>query len=162
MIASYEGKQEGASPFWPYALSFNHKHLPEMQFYADLAHAPLFQPSVGNYAQGMMTFVPLQLGQLRNAPKGKDLHEVLADHFASVNGVVEVAPFESVSAIEDLSPEIFNGTNKMRLHVFANDDRAQAMLVAIYDNLGKGASGAAVQNLNIMMGLSENIDLCVA
>ncbi|SDR24395.1 N-acetyl-gamma-glutamyl-phosphate reductase [Pseudovibrio sp. Tun.PSC04-5.I4] len=161
MIESYESSEKPSS-FWPYALQFGHKHLPEMQHYADLAHAPLFQPSVGNYAQGMMTFVPLQLGQLRTVPKGKDLHAALADHFASVNGDVEVAPFESVNAIEDLSPEMFNGTNHMRLHVFANDDMAQAMLVAIYDNLGKGASGAAVQNLNIMMGLSENVDLCVA
>ncbi|KZL19633.1 N-acetyl-gamma-glutamyl-phosphate reductase [Pseudovibrio axinellae] len=161
MIESYESN-ERSSPFWPYALQFGHKHLPEIQLYADLAHAPLFQPSVGNYAQGMMTFVPLQLGQLRKAPKGKDLHAALADHFSSVAGDVEVAPFEGVDAIEDLSPEMFNGTNHMRLHVFANDDKAQALLVAIYDNLGKGASGAAVQNLNIMMGLNENVDLCIA
>ncbi|WP_041767866.1 N-acetyl-gamma-glutamyl-phosphate reductase [Pseudovibrio sp. FO-BEG1] len=161
MIEKYEGNDK-ASSYWPYGLQFGHKHLPEMQFYADLAHAPLFQPAVGNYAQGMMTFVPLQLGQLRNAPTGKDLHAALADHFSSVAGDVEVAPLESVNAIEDLSPEMFNGTNKMQLHVFANDDRHQALLVAIYDNLGKGASGAAVQNLNIMMGLNESIDLAVA
>ncbi|KZK89265.1 N-acetyl-gamma-glutamyl-phosphate reductase [Pseudovibrio sp. W64] len=161
MIEKYEASDKPSS-YWPYGLQFGHKHLPEMQLYADLAHAPLFQPAVGNYAQGMMTFVPLQLGQLRNAPTGKDLHAVLDDHFSSIAGDVEVAPFESVNAIEDLSPEIFNGTNKMQLHVFANDDRHQALLVAIYDNLGKGASGAAVQNLNIMMGLYESIDLAVA
>ncbi len=161
MIEKYE-QAEKTSPYWPYGLQFGHKHLPEMQLYADLAHAPLFQPAVGNYAQGMMTFVPLQLGQLRNAPKGKDLHGVLADHFSGITGDVEVASFESVNAIEDLSPEMFNGTNTMQLHVFANDDRHQALLVAVYDNLGKGASGAAVQNLNIMMGLNESIDLAVA
>lgn len=161
MIEKYEASDKPSS-YWPYGLQFGHKHLPEMQLYADLAHAPLFQPAVGNYAQGMMTFVPLQLGQLRNAPKGKDLHAVLDDHFSSIAGDVEVAGFESVNAIEDLSPEIFNGTNKMQLHVFANDERHQALLVAIYDNLGKGASGAAVQNLNIMMGLNESIDLAVA
>lgn len=161
MIEAYESKEKPSS-YWPYGLQFSHKHLPEMQYYADLAHAPLFQPAVGNYAQGMMTFVPLQLGQLRNAPKGKDLHDVLTEHFTSVGGDVEVAPFESVNSIEDLSPEMLNGTNKMELHVFANDTRSQALLVAIYDNLGKGASGAAVQNLNLMLGLTETKDLCVA
>jgi N-acetyl-gamma-glutamyl-phosphate reductase len=85
-------------------------------------------------------------------PKGADLHAAIADYYAGIEGgFVEVAPFENPERTPDLDPEIYNNTNRMRLHVFANDVTAQALLVAVYDNLGKGASGAAVQNMDLML-----------
>ena len=152
MIEDYEGKGEDAPEYLPYGLTLNHKHLPEIRAYANLARDPLMQPVVGNFAQGMITMVPLQLGHLPQVPKGADLHAAIADHFASLeNSVVEVAPFEAIDRSADIQPEIFNDTNRMRLYVFANDKREQAVLLAVYDNLGKGASGAAVQNLDLML-----------
>jgi len=131
-----------------------------MQAYAKLGTAPLFTPAVGHFAQGMITIVPLQLGQLPRVPKGAELHAAIADHFAGVSGgFVEVAPFVEAERLPELNPEIFNNTNRMRLHVFVNDSRAQAALVAVYDNLGKGASGAAVQNLNLMLGVAASTSL---
>jgi len=101
-----------------------------------------------------VTMVPLQLGGLPKVPTGAELHAAIADHYAALpSSAVEVAPFEQIERTPDLDPERYNGTNRMVLHVFANDARAQAMLVAVYDNLGKGASGAAVQNMDIMLGL---------
>ncbi|MDX5592053.1 N-acetyl-gamma-glutamyl-phosphate reductase [Pseudovibrio sp. SPO723] len=160
MIETYESEAQPA-PYMPYALGFNHKHLPEMQLNAKLDVAPLFQPAVGNYAQGMVTCIPLQLSALKSAPSGKTLHEAISDYYADSEGFVEVAPFEAVQKVPELNPETFNGTNTMRLYVFANDDRAQAVLMAVYDNLGKGASGAAVQNLNLMLGIDQKSGLTV-
>lgn len=160
MIADYEAAGPAASQFLAYGLTFEHKHVPEMTAYAKLAYAPLFVPSVGNFAQGMATFVPLQLGELEKVPSGKELHAAIADHFAAIeNGFVEVAPYVETFRTPDLDPQIYNDTNRMRLHVFANDARAQAVLVAVYDNLGKGASGAAVQNLNLMLGVDAKESL---
>jgi N-acetyl-gamma-glutamyl-phosphate reductase len=97
--------------------------------------------------------VPLQLGGLERVPSGAELHAAIADHYAGIkNSAVDVAPYEAVERTPALDPESFNDTNRMRLYVFANDKRAQAALVAVYDNLGKGASGAAVQNLDLMLG----------
>lgn len=152
MIEDYEARGEAAPEFLPYGLSLNHKHLPELRTYAKLARDPLMQPAVGNFAQGMITAVPLQLGELDRVPKGEELHAAIADHYAGLaESVVEVAPFAAIERSGDIEPERFNGTNTMRLHVFANDARAQALLLAVYDNLGKGASGAAVQNLDLML-----------
>lgn len=160
MIADYEAAGEDANEFMPYGLSFKHKHLPEMQAYARLGTAPLFTPAVGHFAQGMITIVPLQLAQLKRVPRGAELHAAIADHFAGISdGFVEVAPFVEAERLPELNPEIFNNTNRMRLHVFASDARAQAALVAVYDNLGKGASGAAVQNLNLMLGVAASTSL---
>ncbi|MGB3539888.1 MAG: N-acetyl-gamma-glutamyl-phosphate reductase [Mesorhizobium sp.] len=154
MIEDYVAKGEDAPEFLPYGLTLHHKHVPELKTYARLSHDPIMQPAVGNFAQGMLTVVPLQLGSLDRVPKGAELHEAIADHFSGIDGgVVEVAPFEKVERLPEIDPEHFNGTNRMKLYVFANDDRAQALLVAIYDNLGKGASGAAVQNMDLMLGL---------
>ncbi|HMM64159.1 MAG TPA: N-acetyl-gamma-glutamyl-phosphate reductase [Mesorhizobium sp.] len=152
MIEEYEAKGEDAPEFLPYGLTLKHKHVPELRRYAGLSRDPIMQPAVGNFAQGMITVVPLQLGALPRVPKGAELHAALADHFAGIEGgVVEVAPFEAVERVPDLQPEAYNGTNRMRIYVFANDDKAQALLVAVYDNLGKGASGAAVQNLDLIL-----------
>jgi len=154
MIEDYEAKGEAAPEFLPYALTLKHKHVPELKHYAGLKLDPLMQPAVGNFAQGMATMVPLQLGALARVPKGKELHAAIADHYASLkDSAVEVAPYAEVDRVPDLDPETYNGTNRMMLHVFANDARAQAVLVAVYDNLGKGASGAAVQNMDLMIGV---------
>jgi N-acetyl-gamma-glutamyl-phosphate reductase len=153
MIEDYEAKGESASEFLPYGLTLQHKHVPEIKAYAGLSRDPIMQPAVGNFAQGMVTVVPLQLGTLDYVPTGAQLHAAIADHFAAIEGgVVEVAPYEQLERVPDIDPEHYNGTNRMKVHVFANDDRAQALLIAVYDNLGKGASGAAVQNLNLMLG----------
>lgn len=153
MIEDYVAKGEDAPEYMPYGLSFKHKHLPELQRYAKLGRVPFFQPVVGNFAQGMVVTVPLQLSHLPKVPKGADLHAAIADYYAGIKGFVEVASLEVSERTPELNPEIYNNTNRMRLHVFANDDIAQALLVAVYDNLGKGASGAAVQNMDLMLSV---------
>ncbi|AGB46829.1 N-acetyl-gamma-glutamyl-phosphate reductase, uncommon form [Mesorhizobium australicum WSM2073] len=154
MIEDYVAKGEDASEFLPYGLTLQHKHVPELKAYAKLSHDPIMQPAVGNFAQGMITVVPLQLGGLDRVPTGAELHAAIADHFAAIQGgVVEVASYAHLERVPDIDPEIYNGTNRMKVYVFANDSRAQALLLAVYDNLGKGASGAAVQNMDLMLGL---------
>lgn len=157
MIEDYERAGEDANTYLPYGLTLQHKHVPELQTYSGLRNRPLFTPAVGNFRQGMIVTVPLQLWTLAKIPTGAELHAAIADHYAAVSGgFVEVAPLADAS---QLDPEIYNDTNRMRLHVFCNDQTAQAALIAVYDNLGKGASGAAVQNLNIMLGVAENTSL---
>jgi N-acetyl-gamma-glutamyl-phosphate reductase len=158
MIEAYEAAGAGANPFLPYGLTFAHKHLPEMTHYSGLAGDPLFQPAVGNFAQGMLGTVPVFLDDLEKSAGGADLAACLAEYYGK-DGFVTVAPYEQAERTADLDPQALNGTNGMRLHVFANDARGQALLVAVYDNLGKGASGAAVQNLNIMIGADQTIGL---
>ena len=150
------GKGEDAPEFLPYGLTFQHKHVPELRKYAGLAHDPLMQPAVGNFAQGMITCVPLQLGELERVPTGAELHAAIADHYAGIeDGSSRWRHTRRSSAAPTSIPESYNDTNRMRLYVFANDSRAQAVLVAVYDNLGKGASGAAVQNMDLMLGLTH-------
>lgn len=160
MIEDYVGKGAEAPAFMPYGLSLKHKHLPELKKYAELSRQPLFMPAVGNFAQGMLVAVPLQLSILDTVPKAAQLHAAIADYYAGIaDGFVEVAPLAEVERTGELNPEIYNNTNRMRLHVFASDDKEQAILVAVYDNLGKGASGAAVQNLNLMLGVDAATSL---
>ena len=147
MIEEYQAKGDAASHFAPYALSFNHKHLPEMKHYAGLAHDVLFQPVVGDFAQGMLTTLPLHLPGV----SGHDIHAVISDYHAKAQ-FIEVTPLDSA---DNLNPQAHNNTNQMQLNTFANDKRGHMVLMAIYDNLGKGASGAAVQNLNLMIGADE-------
>ena len=163
MIEAYEAAGADANPFMPYGLTFAHKHLPEMLYYSGLGREPLFAPAVGNYAQGMLGTVPVFLGDLAKPATGSDLAACLAEHFGD-DGFVSVAPYEPTERAAELDPQALNGSNGMRLHVFANDERGQALLVAVYDNLGKGASGAAVQNLNIMIGADQTagLDLPIA
>jgi N-acetyl-gamma-glutamyl-phosphate reductase len=156
MIEDYEAKGTTAIPFHPYGLTFAHKHLPEMQVYAGIAHAPIFQPAVGNYAQGMMGCVPVFSELLARHATGEDLRNCLAEAYGG-EAFIEVAPFEAIERAPHVNPEVLNGTNRMRLHVFANDSQGHILLAAIYDNLGKGASGAAVQNLNLMIGAEETL-----
>jgi N-acetyl-gamma-glutamyl-phosphate reductase len=154
MIASFE---DGSAPsFELYGLGFEHKHLPEMQLYSRLTHRPIFVPSVGNYRQGMLVSVPLQLDTLPGKPDGADLHAALSQRYAG-SRYVSVMPLASEAAKSGkLEPEALNDTNKLELYVFASDKYRQAVLVARLDNLGKGASGAAVQNMRLMLGLSDS------
>jgi N-acetyl-gamma-glutamyl-phosphate reductase len=153
MIEEYAAKGEDAPEFLPYGLTFKHKHVAELRANALLTIDPLIQPVVGNFAQGMVTMVPLQLGQLDRVPTGAQLHAAISDHYAAIEGgSVEIAPYQSVERSASIDPEACNDTNRMVLHVHASDERAQASLIAVYDNLGKGASGAAVQNLDLMLG----------
>lgn len=160
MVGDYEGAAD-PSPFMPYGLTFRHKHVPEMLAYTGVAHAPVFQPAVGNYAQGMLTFVPLQLWSLPGAPAAETIHATLAERYAGET-FVKVAPFEAAERLASLDPRVMNGTNSMRIHVFGNADSRQALVVTVYDNLGKGASGAAIQNLNLMLGRDPATGLGIA
>ncbi len=151
MIAEFE---EGgtADNFRIYALGLKHKHLPEMKTYAGLGHAPVFAPSVGRFAQGMIVEVPLSLTALAKRPRRASIHRALAGAFEDEK-FVHVASLAECDAMTGLAPEACNDTNRLELFVFGNDE--QVRLVARLDNLGKGASGAAVQNMNIALGLDE-------
>jgi N-acetyl-gamma-glutamyl-phosphate reductase len=129
-----------------------------MKMHGGLEHPPIFEPSVGRYAQGMIVEVPLPLYALPSVPKLRHLHAVLTAAYAGER-FVEVAGLEEAASITTLAPESLNGTNSMKLYVFGSDKLQQARLVAVLDNLGKGASGAAVQNLNLMLGLEETAGL---
>ncbi|HZV84399.1 MAG TPA: N-acetyl-gamma-glutamyl-phosphate reductase [Brevundimonas sp.] len=156
MIAEFEGG--GAEAFRAYGLSLKHKHVPEMTRHAGLQRSVLFAPAVGAYRQGMLVEVPLQLGGLPGSPSVEAVHGALAQAYAG-SRFVEVAGLEATEAMSGIDPEGLNGTNRMRLHVFGDRGGAQVRLVALLDNLGKGASGAAVQNLNLMLGLGEDTGL---
>jgi len=159
MIAEFEnaGAPEYANvPYRIYALTQQHKHVPEMQTYAGLARAPIFQPSVGRYLKGMIVEVPLPLSALPAKPKLAEVRAALT-RFYEGERFVSVASAEETASIKTLAPEGLNDTNQMKLYVFGHDNEAR--LVALLDNLGKGASGAAVQNLNIALGLDESAGL---
>jgi len=151
MIAEFEG---GTAPsFELYGLGFEHKHLPETQLYSKLTRRPIFVPSVGGYRQGMLVSVPLHLDTLPGKPGASDLHAALAKRYAG-SAHVNVMPLENEAAKSGkLEPEALNETNMLELYVFGSDKYHQAVLVARLDNLGKGASGAAVQNMRLMLGL---------
>ena len=153
MIANFEG---GTAPaFELYGLGFEHKHIAEIQLYSQLTHRPIFVPSVGNFHQGMLVSVPLQLDTLPGKPSGSDFQTALAKRYAG-STYVSVMPLENeASRSGRLEPEALNETNRLELYVFASGQHRQALLVARLDNLGKGASGAAVQNLRLMLGLGE-------
>src|SRR5439155_15084442 len=152
MIASFE---DGTAPaFELYGLGFEHKHVPETQLYANLTRRPIFVPSVGDYRQGMLVSVPLHLDTLPGKPTAADLHAALAKRYAG-STYVSVMPLQNEVKSGKLEPEALNETNRLELYVFASDKHHQAVLVARLDNLGKGASGAAVQNMRLMLGLPE-------
>lgn len=156
MIAEFEAG--GAEAFRAYGLSLKHKHVPEMTLHTGLERPVLFAPAVAAFRQGMLVEVPLQLGALPSSPSVEVVHGALAEAYADCR-FVEVAELETTEAMTGIDPEGLNGTNRMRLHVFGDRDGAQVRLVALLDNLGKGASGAAVQNLNLMLGLDEGTGL---
>ncbi len=151
MIEAYECGQ--APAFELYGLGLKHKHLPEIMKYSGLLRRPVFVPSVGNFRQGMLVQLPLDLDLLPGRPTARDLHEALARHYSG-SDAVSVEPATADNKLDALA---LVGTNKMELRVFSNADAGDgfhhAVLVARLDNLGKGASGAAVQNLSLMLGL---------
>lgn len=158
MIAEFEDETSDSftsAAYRIYATGLEHKHVPEMQLHTGLTGRPLFAPSVGRYAQGMIVEVPLQLWAMPTLPQVFQLHEVLSLAYAG-SRFVEVASLAEAASIKTLNPEGLNGTNRLKLFVFGNEASGQARLVALLDNLGKGASGAAVQNLNLMLGLDED------
>jgi N-acetyl-gamma-glutamyl-phosphate reductase len=157
MIAEFEdvgGPTYTAAPYRIYGLTLEHKHLPEITERVGLKHRPVFSPSVGRYAQGMIVEAPLPLWALPGRPSPADLHAALSAAYAGER-FVEVASPDEAAALKTLDPEGLNGTNRLKLFVFGNASAGEARLVALLDNLGKGASGAAVQNLNLMLGLDE-------
>jgi N-acetyl-gamma-glutamyl-phosphate reductase len=149
-----EAHESGAAPpFELYGLGLKHKHLPEIMRYTGLTRRPIFMPAVGSFRQGMLVQLPLHLDLLPGQPSAQDLHDALARHYAGSEWV----SVEATSPDQKLDPLSLVDTNRMELRVFANtgadDDFRHAVLVARLDNLGKGASGAAVQNMRLMLGL---------
>ncbi|MFT8245320.1 N-acetyl-gamma-glutamyl-phosphate reductase [Roseomonas sp. BN140053] len=147
MIAEHESK--GAPSFELYGLGLEHKHVAELQRYSGLMRRPIFVPSVGHFRQGMLVSVPLHLDALPGNPRSADLRAALEKHYAR-SPWVRVLPADPSNKLE---PEALNDSNALELRVFGNDARHHAVLVARLDNLGKGASGAAVQNLGLMLGV---------
>lgn len=154
MIAEFEGPD--APGGFVYATAQAHKHLPELTKYAQLDASPIFVPSVGHFAQGMIVQIPLHLATLPGTPSLADLHGALAVHYDGAE-FVSVLPLEAEQG--KIDAEALNDTNQLELRVCGNADKGQAVLVAVLDNLGKGASGAAVQNLNLMMGVDPKTGL---
>lgn len=151
MIEAYEA---GTAPlFETYGLALEHKHLPEIMRYTGLTRRPIFVPSVGNFRQGMLVQLPLHLDLLPRAPNASDLHDALAAHYAKSNTPDQWVSVLPPTADGKLDATALNDTNKLELRVFGNDRHRHAVLIARLDNLGKGASGAAVQNLRLMLGL---------
>ena len=149
MIEAHQA--EGGPAFELYALGLEHKHVPELQLHARLARRPIFVPSVVHARQGMLVSVPLHLDTMPGCPRVAELHAAIAERYHG-HPLVQVLPAEPGGALE---PTALNDTDKMELRVFGNDAYGQAVLVARLDNLGKGASGAAVQNLRLMLGLDK-------
>ena len=149
MIEAYE---KGEAPAYEaYALTLNHKHIPEIMACTGLKRRPLFIPAVGNFPQGMLVQIPLHLDTLPGAPSAAQLHDALAAHYAGSEWVT-VEPATESGKLDALA---LKDTNKMELRVFGNAAHGHAVLIARLDNLGKGASGAAVQNLKLMLGLAD-------
>jgi N-acetyl-gamma-glutamyl-phosphate reductase len=155
---------EEHEPWGTYGLSLKHKHVPEMKKYSKLGTSPIFQPAVATFPQGMVVSVPLHYAWLKEGTTGAQIHKVYQKHYAGSN-FVEVMPLGE-EAVKDqlvrgafLPPDTLKDTNKLQIFVFANDDDGQVLLMARLDNLGKGASGAAVQNMNLALGLEETAGL---
>ena len=157
---------EEHEPWGAYGFSLKHKHIPEMAKYSGLGKEPIFQPQVADFVQGMVVNVPLHYEWLAEGTTGAKIHAALSKHYEGSN-FVEVMPLGEEGAKEAgllergafLRPDTLKDTNKMQMFVFANDEAGTAVLSARLDNLGKGASGAAVQNLNLALGLDETTGL---
>ena len=159
LIESFEAPEKADEPLdlalYAYGLTLQHKHVGEMRKHALLQKRPLFMPSVGRFAQGMLVQVPLQLWALPGSPKPADIHTCLVEAYTGCS-FVSVGSRHDTSTLQRLDPESLNGSNDMCLFVLENEAEQQCVLAAVLDNLGKGASGAAVQNLNLMLGLSAH------
>jgi N-acetyl-gamma-glutamyl-phosphate reductase len=151
MIEAYE---KGEAPlFETYALGLSHKHLPEILRYTGLTRRPVFIPSVGNFRQGMLVQLPLHLDLLPGQPSVQDLHDALVKHYAATAAAGGWVSVEPATESGKLDATALNDTNQLELRVFGNNSHRHAVLIARLDNLGKGASGAAVQNLQLMLGI---------
>ena len=148
MIEAYE-VAKNAPPLELYGLGLAHKHVPELQKYAGLTRRPIFVPAVGNFHTGMLDQISLHFDLMNGVKNASQLEDALRAHYAGSQYVRVVSPLASGR----MEPTALNGTNNMELSVYGNDTLGQAVLVAKLDNLGKGASGAAVQNLKLMLGL---------
>lgn len=153
LIEAFEGVGDDRidDAYRVYALELKHKHVPEMHLYSGLTNRPIFSPSVGRYRQGMLVQIPLHLASLQGKPSAKAIHDALSARYEG-RQFVKVMPYPPTETV--LEPEALNGTNTLELYVFSNEEEGHALLTARLDNLGKGASGAAVQNLELMLGLS--------
>jgi len=161
MIAEFEDK--AASNYTrevvrTYGLGLEHKHVDEMRSHAGLTHRPLFAPTVGRFYRGMLVEIPLQLWALPGNPSVETVHRALADSYAG-EALIEVASLQESAAKKTVDAEELKDTNRLKLYVFGNDAQRQARVIAVLDNLGKGAAGACVQNLNVMMGWTETTGL---
>jgi N-acetyl-gamma-glutamyl-phosphate reductase len=157
MIAEFEDEKApnfSHETFRTYGLDLEHKHVEEMQVQAGLTHRPLFAPSVGRFYRGMLVEVPLQLSALPKSPSLAQIHEALADAYDG-EPLIDVADLAESAAMKTLDAEELKNTNRLKLYVFGNETRRQARVIAVLDNLGKGAAGACVQNLHVMMGRPE-------
>ncbi|MBL0338033.1 MAG: N-acetyl-gamma-glutamyl-phosphate reductase [Rhodospirillaceae bacterium] len=153
LIDAYEDPQHPQhtnAPFRGYGLNLEHKHVPEMQTEALLKYRPIFTPSYGKYRQGIVLYVPLHLRLLAPGISVEQIHSSLSEHYADTE-YINVLSLEQARAVSQLDPEYLNGSNKLDVYVFSKENSGHVLLTAVYDNLGKGASGAAVQNLNIML-----------
>jgi len=161
LMAIFEGDDH--EPWAGYGYGLTHKHVPEMAKYSGLNQKPIFQPQIASFPQGMLVSVPLHYAWLKEGTTGMDIHETISKHYEG-SEFISVMPYGETAVKEAdllergtfLRPDTLTDTNKMELFVFANDDTDQAVLCARLDNLGKGASGAAVQNLNLALGLEES------
>jgi N-acetyl-gamma-glutamyl-phosphate reductase len=153
MVEEYEN--HGESAFKVYGLALNHKHVPEIQVHGLLENRPLFVPSVGNFKQGMIVQIPLQLSMLPGTPTAAEILKALTEHYAGEK-FITVADMDAAAGLD---AESLNGGNEMRIHLLANEAQGHAVLAAVSDNLGKGAAGQAVQNLNLMLGVEESAGL---
>ena len=151
MMEAYEAGN--APPYEAYALGLAHKHIPEILHYTGLTRRPIFIPAVANFAQGMLVQLPLHLDLLPGAPTAADLHNALAAHYSATNTPEQWVKVLPATDDGKLAADTLAGTNQLELRVFGNETYRQAVLVARLDNLGKGASGAAVQNLQLMLGI---------
>jgi len=158
MIAEFEGADGAPTAFRAYGLDLAHKHIPEMTRYSGLAHPPIFAPAVANVHRGMVVEVPLQLRAMPGRPSVAAMHAALTAAYAG-SPIVTVVPLAESAAMTHLRVEHVGATDRLTLFVFGNEESGQVRLAAALDNLGKGAAGAAVQNLNILAGLPETSGL---
>jgi N-acetyl-gamma-glutamyl-phosphate reductase len=154
-VEAHEGPAASAAPaFQVYGLGLEHKHVPEIQHHAGLQRRPIFVPAYGNFRQGIALTVPLHLDLLPTGSSGVRLHEALRAHHAAA-ARVHLLPLADSAAIPHLDPQALNGSDDLQLMVFDNPRHGQVLLAAVFDNLGKGAAGAAVQNLDLLLGVAR-------
>jgi N-acetyl-gamma-glutamyl-phosphate reductase len=170
LIEKYEAKTKD-NPYTkaprPYSLGLNHKHLAEMTMHSGLTESPVFLPVVANYYKGLATLIPIHTRLLNRSIEGRQLHQLFEEYYSNQN-FVKVMPYIDEAAIQSNAVDLFDGgfditacnnTNKAEIFIIGNDVKGVAMIITRLDNLGKGASGGAIQNMNIMLGYEESLNL---